>query len=151
MIGWHGASMLCYVTPKEHLGLPGKQDVKDGMIAYRIAAHAADLAKGHPGAQRWDDALSKARFEFRWEDQFNLSLDPETARAFHDETLPAQPAKTAHFCSMCGPKFCSMRITQDVRDYAKAHGLDPNAAVKAGLEEKAVEFREGGGGIYRKA
>jgi phosphomethylpyrimidine synthase len=116
--------MLCYVTPKEHLGLPNLEDVKQGMIAYKIAAHAADLAKGHPGAQAWDDALSKARFEFRWEDQFNLAMDPETARAYHDETLPAQPAKTAHFCSMCGPKFCSMRISQDVRDYAEAKGMD---------------------------
>ncbi|MGI8425644.1 MAG: phosphomethylpyrimidine synthase ThiC [Actinomycetota bacterium] len=123
MIGWYGTAMLCYVTPKEHLGLPNKQDVKDGVIAYKIAAHAADLAKGHPGAQAWDDAISKARFEFRWEDQFNLSLDPETARSFHDETLPAEPAKKAHFCSMCGPRFCSMKITQDVRDFARAQGL----------------------------
>ncbi|MBU6424041.1 MAG: phosphomethylpyrimidine synthase ThiC [Chloroflexi bacterium] len=151
MIGWYGTAMLCYVTPKEHLGLPDKDDVRDGVITYKIAAHAADLAKGHPAAQAWDDALSKARFEFRWRDQFALSLDPETAGAMHDETLPAEGAKVAHFCSMCGPKFCSMRITQDVRDYAKAHGLDPNAAVKVGLEEKAVEFREGGGAIYRKA
>ncbi|MDE3103240.1 MAG: phosphomethylpyrimidine synthase ThiC [Chloroflexota bacterium] len=151
MIGWYGTAMLCYVTPKEHLGLPDKDDVRDGVITYKIAAHAADLAKGHPAAQAWDDALSKARFEFRWRDQFALSLDPETAGAMHDETLPAEGAKVAHFCSMCGPKFCSMRITQDVRDYAKAHGLEPDAAVKVGLEEKAVEFREGGGAIYRKA
>ncbi|MDE3111660.1 MAG: phosphomethylpyrimidine synthase ThiC [Chloroflexota bacterium] len=151
MIGWYGTAMLCYVTPKEHLGLPDKDDVRDGVITYKIAAHAADLAKGHPAAQAWDDALSKARFEFRWRDQFALSLDPETAGAMHDETLPAEGAKVAHFCSMCGPKFCSMRITQDVREYAKAHGIDAEAAVKVGLEEKAVEFREGGGAIYRKA
>ena len=125
MIGMHGTAMLCYVTPKEHLGLPDREDVKEGMIAYKIAAHAADLAKGHPGAQAWDDALSKARFEFRWEDQFNLSLDPDTARAYHDETLPAEPAKTAHFCSMCGPKFCSMRISQDVRELAEPRGCRP--------------------------
>ncbi|HET9342758.1 MAG TPA: phosphomethylpyrimidine synthase ThiC [Candidatus Eremiobacteraceae bacterium] len=136
MIGWFGTAMLCYVTPKEHLGLPDKQDVKDGVIAYKIAAHAADLAKGHPTAHHWDDVLSKARFEFRWEDQFALSLDPETARAFHDETLPAQGAKVAHFCSMCGPHFCSMRITQDVRDYAKQLEID------AGLKAKAEEYRE---------
>jgi phosphomethylpyrimidine synthase len=142
MIGWFGTSMLCYVTPKEHLGLPDKQDVKDGVIAYKIAAHAADLAKGHPGAQRRDDALSKARFEFRWEDQFNLSLDPETAREFHDETLPAPAAKGAHFCSMCGPHFCSMKITQDVRDYAAEKGITTDDALRAGLEEKAREFRE---------
>src|SRR5205807_10479452 len=123
MIGWYGTAMLCYVTPKEHLGLPDRDDVKQGVIAYKIAAHAADLAKGHPTAQAWDDALSKARFEFRWQDQFALSLDPETARAYHDQTLPAEPAKTAHFCSMCGPKFCSMKISQDVRDYAAAHGV----------------------------
>src|SRR5579859_6933373 len=151
MIGWYGTAMLCYVTPKEHLGLPDKDDVREGVIAYKIAAHAADLAKGHPAAQAWDDALSKARFEFRWRDQFALSLDPETAGAMHDETLPAEGAKVAHFCSMCGPKFCSMRITQDVREYAKAHGLDPEAAVKVGLEEKAIEFRDGGSAIYRKA
>jgi phosphomethylpyrimidine synthase len=136
MIGWYGTAMLCYVTPKEHLGLPNKDDVKAGVIAYKIAAHAADLAKGHPRARAWDDALSKARFEFRWEDQFNLALDPVTARAFHDETLPAEGAKVAHFCSMCGPKFCSMKITQDVRDYA------------AEMEAKAAEFRELGGEIY---
>jgi len=149
MIGWYGTAMLCYVTPKEHLGLPNKQDVKDGVIAYKIAAHAADLAKGHPSAQVRDDAISKARFEFRWQDQFNLSLDPETALAYHDETLPADPAKAAHFCSMCGPKFCSMRITQDVREYAQKHGLEDDAALTAGLEEKAREFREQGGRIYQ--
>jgi phosphomethylpyrimidine synthase len=147
MIGWYGTAMLCYVTPKEHLGLPDRQDVKDGVIAYKIAAHAADLAKGHPGAQRWDDALSQARFDFRWEDQFNLSLDPETARSMHDETLPAAGAKVAHFCSMCGPKFCSMRITQDIRDYARDHGVGEDQAVRLGMEEKAIEFRELGGRI----
>ena len=139
MIGWYGTAMLCYVTPKEHLGLPNRYDVKAGVIAYKIAAHAADLAKGHPRAQAWDNALSKARFDFRWEDQFNLALDPVTARAFHDETLPAEGAKVAHFCSMCGPKFCSMKITQDVREYA------------AEMERKAVEFREAGGELYVKA
>jgi phosphomethylpyrimidine synthase len=148
MIGWFGTAMLCYVTPKEHLGLPNKKDVKDGVIAYKIAAHAADLAKGHPGAQAWDDAISKARFEFRWEDQFNLALDPQTARAFHDETLPQDGAKVAHFCSMCGPKFCSMKITQDVRDYAASQGLLAADAVAAGLEEKARQFRTSGGEIY---
>jgi phosphomethylpyrimidine synthase len=151
MIGWYGTAMLCYVTPKEHLGLPNRQDVKDGVIAYKIAAHAADVAKGHPGAQAWDDALSAARFEFRWEDQFNLSLDPATARSMHDETLPAQGAKVAHFCSMCGPKFCSMRITQDIRDYAAGKGVDEQLAVQIGLEEKAREFREGGGQIQVRA
>ena len=151
MIGWYGTAMLCYVTPKEHLGLPDKKDVKDGVIAYRIAAHAADLAKGHPGARAWDDALSKARFEFRWEDQFNLSLDPETARAFHDETLPAEGAKLAHFCSMCGPHFCSMKITQDVRDYAAKQGLDERDALAKGMEAKAVEFVKKGAEIYSKA
>jgi phosphomethylpyrimidine synthase len=140
--------MLCYVTPKEHLGLPNKDDVKAGVIAYRIAAHAADLAKGHPRAQEWDDALSKARFEFRWEDQFNLALDPVTARAYHDETLPAEGAKVAHFCSMCGPKFCSMKITQDVREYAAAHGLESAAALEEGMREKAEQFRERGSEIY---
>ncbi|MCU1462568.1 MAG: thiamine biosynthesis protein ThiC [Acidimicrobiales bacterium] len=149
MIGWFGTAMLCYVTPKEHLGLPDRDDVKAGVIAYKIAAHAADLAKGHPGAQAWDDALSKARFEFRWVDQFDLSLDPETARAYHDETLPAEPAKTAHFCSMCGPKFCSMRISQDVRDYAAAHGVPDDEAIDLGLEEKAAEFVAGGSQVYR--
>jgi phosphomethylpyrimidine synthase len=149
-IGMFGTAMLCYVTPKEHLGLPDLDDVKQGMIAYKIAAHAADLAKGHPGAQEWDDALSKARFEFRWEDQFELSMDPELARSYHDETLPAEPAKTAHFCSMCGPKFCSMRISQDVRDYAAAQGTDLSSAVEIGLKEKAAEFREGGASLYRE-
>ncbi|MGB0090835.1 MAG: phosphomethylpyrimidine synthase ThiC [Planifilum fulgidum] len=149
MIGWYGTAMLCYVTPKEHLGLPNKEDVKEGVIAYKIAAHAADLAKGHPGAQLRDDALSKARFEFRWTDQFNLSLDPERARAYHDETLPAEPAKTAHFCSMCGPKFCSMRISQDLREYAVKKGLNLEEAVETGLKEKAREFRETGARLYR--
>ncbi|MBO2531797.1 hydroxymethylpyrimidine synthase [Planifilum fulgidum] len=149
MIGWYGTAMLCYVTPKEHLGLPNKEDVKEGVIAYKIAAHAADLAKGHPGAQLRDDALSKARFEFRWTDQFNLSLDPERARAYHDETLPAEPAKTAHFCSMCGPKFCSMRISQDLREYAAKKGLTLEEAVETGLKEKAKEFRETGSRLYR--
>jgi phosphomethylpyrimidine synthase len=148
MIGWFGTAMLCYVTPKEHLGLPDRQDVKDGVIAYKIAAHAADLAKGHPGAQDRDDALSKARFEFRWNDQFNLSLDPDTARAFHDETLPAEPAKAAHFCSMCGPKFCSMRITQDVRAYAAEHGVGDWEALELGMKEKSVEFVASGGEVY---
>jgi phosphomethylpyrimidine synthase len=151
MIAWHGTAMLCYVTPKEHLGLPDRDDVKAGVIAYKIAAHAADLAKGHPGARLRDDALSRARFEFRWADQFNLSLDPDTARAFHDETLPAPGAKLAHFCSMCGPKFCSMKITQEVRDYAAARGLDEGHALAAGLAEKAGEFRREGGGLYREA
>jgi phosphomethylpyrimidine synthase len=151
VIGMHGTAMLCYVTPKEHLGLPDRDDVKQGMIAYKIAAHAADLAKGHPGAQAWDDALSKARFEFRWEDQFNLALDPQTARTYHDETLPAEPAKTAHFCSMCGPKFCSMRISQDVRDYAASHGVDAAVAVELGMKEKADEFRRTGGELYQQA
>jgi phosphomethylpyrimidine synthase len=152
MIGWFGTAMLCYVTPKEHLGLPNRKDVKDGVITYKIAAHAADLAKGHPRAREWDDALSKARFEFRWEDQFNLSLDPETAREFHDETLPAEGAKVAHFCSMCGPKFCSMKITQEVREYAAQHGLPAETvAVVQGLREKAAEFKQTGGEIYRPA
>jgi phosphomethylpyrimidine synthase len=150
MIGWYGTAMLCYVTPKEHLGLPDKKDVKDGVIAYKIAAHAADLAKGHPGAQNRDDALSQARFEFRWEDQFNLSLDPDTARAFHDETLPAQGAKLAHFCSMCGPHFCSMKITQDVRDYAAKKGMDAEEALVAGMQEKAEEFKKTGSKIYHE-
>jgi len=148
MIGMYGTAMLCYVTPKEHLGLPNREDVKEGMIAYKIAAHAADLAKGHPGAQARDDALSKARFEFRWEDQFALSLDPERARGYHDETLPATPAKTAHFCSMCGPKFCSMRISQDVRDYAAAHGVGAEEAVELGMKEKSAEFTARGGSVY---
>ncbi len=149
MIGWFGCAMLCYVTPKEHLGLPNREDVKAGVIAYKIAAHAADLAKGHPGAQARDNALSRARFEFRWEDQFNLSLDPETAREFHDETLPAEGAKLAHFCSMCGPRFCSMQITQELRDYALRQGLDQEEARRRGLKEKAEEFKRGGGEIYR--
>jgi phosphomethylpyrimidine synthase len=151
MIGWYGCAMLCYVTPKEHLGLPNKKDVKDGVIAYKIAAHAADLAKGHPGAQYRDNAISKARFEFRWNDQFNLSLDPETAREFHDETLPMEGAKTAHFCSMCGPHFCSMRITEDVRRYAQEQQLSGEDALKAGMEQKAREFNEAGAEIYSKA
>ena len=141
MIGWYGTAMLCYVTPKEHLGLPNRDDVKAGVIAYKIAAHAADLAKGHPRAQIWDDALSKARFEFRWEDQFNLALDPVTARAFHDETLPSEGAKGAHFCSMCGPKFCSMEITQQIRDFAEREGVPVEQAIEVGLAEKAKEFR----------
>jgi phosphomethylpyrimidine synthase len=142
--------MLCYVTPKEHLGLPNRDDVKEGVITYKIAAHAADLAKGHPGAQARDNALSKARFEFRWEDQFNLSLDPERARAFHDQTLPQENAKVAHFCSMCGPQFCSMKITQDVRDYAAQVGLAEEEALKKGLEQKSTEFVRTGGEIYRE-
>jgi phosphomethylpyrimidine synthase len=150
MIGWYGCAMLCYVTPKEHLGLPNKKDVKDGVIAYKIAAHAADLAKGHPGAQYRDNAISKARFEFRWEDQFNLSLDPETAREFHDETLPQEGAKTAHFCSMCGPHFCSMKITEDVRKYAAEQELSEEKALRAGMEQKAREFTEAGAEIYSK-
>ena len=151
LIGWYGTAMLCYVTPKEHLGLPNKKDVKDGIIAYKIAAHAADLAKGHPGAQLRDNALSKARFEFRWQDQFNLGLDPDTAREFHDETLPKEAMKTAHFCSMCGPHFCSMKITQDVRDYAHKQGLSAEEALKKGMQEKAVEFVTQGAEIYRRA
>ena len=151
VIGMHGTAMLCYVTPKEHLGLPDRDDVKQGMIAYKIAAHAADLAKGHPGAQAWDDALSKARFEFRWEDQFDLAMDPGTARRFHDETLPAAPAKTAHFCSMCGPKFCSMRISQDVRDYAAARKVPVAMAVVEGMREKSAQFRETGASVYVEA
>ena len=150
MIGWFGTAMLCYVTPKEHLGLPNKQDVREGVITYKIAAHAADLAKGHPGARERDDALSKARFEFRWEDQFNLALDPETAREYHDETLPADGAKVAHFCSMCGPKFCSMKITQEVREYAAKQGLEEQAALEEGMKEKASQFKEGGSEIYLK-
>lgn len=150
MIGWYGTAMLCYVTPKEHLGLPDKEDVKAGVIAYKIAAHAADLAKGHPGAQLRDDALSKARFEFRWDDQFNLSLDPTTARSFHDATLPSQAAKLAHFCSMCGPHFCSMKITQDVREFASRKGIAEDEALRVGLEEKAKEFTSFGGEVYKK-
>jgi phosphomethylpyrimidine synthase len=151
MIGWYGCAMLCYVTPKEHLGLPNKKDVKDGVIAYKIAAHAADLAKGHPGAQYRDNAISKARFEFRWTDQFNLSLDPETALAFHDETLPMEGAKTAHFCSMCGPHFCSMKITEDVRKYAAEQGLAEDQALVSGMQEKSKEFVEKGAEVYAKA
>ncbi|UOQ91869.1 phosphomethylpyrimidine synthase ThiC [Halobacillus shinanisalinarum] len=149
MIGWYGTAMLCYVTPKEHLGLPNRDDVREGVITYKIAAHAADLAKGHPGAQERDDALSKARFEFRWRDQFNLSLDPERAIEYHDETLPAEGAKTAHFCSMCGPKFCSMRISQDIRNYAKDNELFTKEAIEKGMQEKAEEFKKSGGNIYQ--
>jgi phosphomethylpyrimidine synthase len=149
MIGWYGTAMLCYVTPKEHLGLPNRDDVKDGVIAYKIAAHAADLAKGHPGAQERDNALSKARFEFRWQDQFNLSLDPTTARDFHDETLPADAAKQAHFCSMCGPAFCSMKITQDVRDFAAKQGITAEQALTDGMAQKAEEFRAQGHALYQ--
>ncbi|MBP1625584.1 MAG: phosphomethylpyrimidine synthase ThiC [Holophagaceae bacterium] len=151
MIGSMGTAMLCYVTPKEHLGLPNKKDVKDGVIAYKIAAHAADLAKGHPGAMAWDNAMSKARFEFRWEDQFHLAMDPETAIEFHDATLPQEGAKQAHFCSMCGPHFCSMKISQDVREYARTHGMSEEEALKAGLEEKAQEFEATGAEVYREA
>ncbi len=151
MIGWYGTAMLCYVTPKEHLGLPNKKDVKDGIMAYKVAAHAADLAKGHPGAQLRDNALSKARFEFRWEDQFNLGLDPDTAKDFHDETLPQHGAKLAHFCSMCGPHFCSMKITQDVREYAERRGLSTQEALVRGMEEKAGEFVDQGAEIYHRA
>ncbi len=150
-IGWYGTAMLCYVTPKEHLGLPNKQDVRDGIITYKIAAHGADLAKGFPGAQVRDNALSKARFEFRWEDQFNLGLDPEKARSMHDETMPKEAHKVAHFCSMCGPNFCSMKITQDVRDYAAKEGISEDEALMRGLEEKAVEFKQQGAEIYKKA
>lgn len=151
MIGWYGCAMLCYVTPKEHLGLPDKNDVRDGVITYKIAAHAADLAKGHPGSQRRDNALSKARFEFRWEDQFNLALDPEKAREFHDETLPSDSAKVAHFCSMCGPQFCSMKISQEVRDYAQKIQLGHEEAIKAGMQEKSEEFKAAGSKLYQKA
>jgi phosphomethylpyrimidine synthase len=151
MIGWYGTAMLCYVTPKEHLGLPNKSDVKDGIMAYKVAAHAADLAKGHPGAQIRDNALSKARFEFRWDDQFNLGLDPDKAREFHDETLPQNGAKLAHFCSMCGPHFCSMKITQDVREYAATLGVSDDEALKQGMQTKAVEFVKKGAEIYSKA
>ncbi|RMH93224.1 phosphomethylpyrimidine synthase ThiC [Lysobacter pythonis] len=149
MIGWYGTAMLCYVTPKEHLGLPCREDVREGIMAYKIAAHAADLAKGHPGAQVRDNALSKARFEFRWQDQFHLGLDPERAMEYHDETLPKEAHKQAHFCSMCGPHFCSMKITQDVRDYAARHGIDEQEALKAGMEEKSAEFRQQGAEVYR--
>ncbi|MFC3519092.1 phosphomethylpyrimidine synthase ThiC [Streptomonospora nanhaiensis] len=147
-IAWHGTAMLCYVTPKEHLGLPNRDDVKTGVITYKLAAHSADLAKGHPRAQEWDDALSAARFEFRWQDQFHLALDPETAQSFHDETLPAQPAKTAHFCSMCGPKFCSMKITQDVRRYAEENGLSTVEAIDKGMRDKSAEFADRGKRVY---
>ncbi len=150
-IGWYGTAMLCYVTQKEHLGLPNKEDVREGIVSYRVAAHAADLAKGHPGAQLRDNAMSKARFEFRWEDQFNLSLDPEKAREFHDETMPKESAKVAHFCSMCGPHFCSMKISQDVRDYAQQHGLNEAEVFDAGMQEKSEEFRKQGAEVYRKA
>lgn len=150
MIGWFGTAMLCYVTPKEHLGLPDKNDVKEGIITYKLAAHAADLGKGHPGAQIRDNALSKARFEFRWDDQFNLGLDPDKAKSFHDETLPKESAKVAHFCSMCGPHFCSMKITQDVRDFAAAQGIDEKAALEKGMETKAVEFVKAGAEVYRR-
>ncbi|MDP5138332.1 phosphomethylpyrimidine synthase ThiC, partial [Rheinheimera baltica] len=149
-IGWYGCAMLCYVTPKEHLGLPDKNDVKEGLIAYKIAAHAADLAKGHPGAQLRDDALSKARFEFRWQDQFNLSLDPERARDYHDQTLPQESGKVAHFCSMCGPKFCSMKISQDVRDYAEKIAVQQVDA-EQGMQTKARQFRQHGAALYHKA
>jgi len=148
MIGWYGTAMLCYVTPKEHLGLPNRDDVKVGIITYKLAAHAADVAKGHPAARQWDDELSKARFEFRWEDQFNLSLDPDTARTYHDATLPRDAAKVAHFCSMCGPKFCSMKITQDVRDYAAAHQISSEDALSQGMEEKSAEFQANGAELY---
>jgi len=151
MIGWYGTALLCYVTPKEHLGLPNRKDVKDGVIAYKIAAHAADLAKGHPGAQYRDNAISKARFEFRWEDHFNLSLDPDTARVFHDETLPQDTAKTAHFCSMCGPKFCSMEITQQVRDFAASQECTEEEALRKGMDTKSTEFREAGAELYQKS
>jgi phosphomethylpyrimidine synthase len=150
MIGWYGTAMLCYVTPKEHLGLPNKDDVKEGIITYKLAAHAADLGKGHPGAQIRDNALSKARFEFRWADQFNLGLDPDKAKSFHDETLPKESAKVAHFCSMCGPHFCSMKITQDVREYAAREGLTETDALAKGMEVKAVEFVKQGAEVYRK-
>ena len=153
MIGWYGTAMLCYVTPKEHLGLPNKEDVKEGLITYKIAAHAADLAKGHPGAQIRDNAMSKARFEFRWEDQFALALDPDTAKAYHDETLPKEAHKVAHFCSMCGPKFCSMKITQDVRDYAASQEAEKAAEAREaeqGMLEKSREFKAQGAEIYKK-
>lgn len=148
MIGWFGTAMLCYVTPKEHLGLPNRDDVREGVIAYKIAAHAADLAKGHPSAQKRDNALSKARFEFRWRDQFNLGLDPERALEYHDETLPAEGAKVAHFCSMCGPKFCSMRISHDIRKYAGDNTLDERLTIEKGMKEKSKEFKEVGAQIY---
>jgi len=149
-IGWYGCAMLCYVTQKEHLGLPNKEDVREGIVTYKVAAHAADLAKGHPGAQARDNAMSKARFEFRWEDQFNIALDPEKARSFHDETLPKDSAKIAHFCSMCGPHFCSMKISQDVRDYAKEKGIKEEEALKQGMDEKSQQFLEEGAEVYHK-
>jgi phosphomethylpyrimidine synthase len=149
MIGWYGTAMLCYVTPKEHLGLPDRDDVKQGVIAYKIAAHAADVAKGHPGARAWDDALSRARFDFRWEDQFEIGLDPDTARKYHDETLPADGAKQAHFCSMCGPQFCSMKITEELRAYAAQRGVSETEALERGLAEKRAEFQQAGGSLYR--
>jgi phosphomethylpyrimidine synthase len=148
MIGWYGTAMLCYVTPKEHLGLPDRNDVKQGIIAYKIAAHAADVSKGHPTARARDEALSKARFEFRWHDQFNLSLDPDTAREFHDETLPKEVSKVAHFCSMCGPKFCSMKISQEVREYADQQGVAETEALTQGMQAKSSEFRAAGSEIY---
>jgi len=148
MIGWMGTAMLCYVTPKEHLGLPNRDDVKQGLIAYKIAAHAADVAKGHPGVRARDDALSQARFDFRWQDQFNLGLDPETARDFHDETLPKDAAKVAHFCSMCGPKFCSMKITQEVREFAAKQGVGDGEAIAQGMAQKSEEFKQVGGELY---
>jgi phosphomethylpyrimidine synthase len=148
MIGWYGCAMLCYVTPKEHLGLPNKEDVREGVITYKIAAHAADLAKGHPAAQERDNAISKARFEFRWEDQFNLSLDPDIAKEYHDETLPQDGAKTAHFCSMCGPTFCSMKISEEVRQYAEENGMQTEEAIASGMKEKAEQFKESGSEIY---
>jgi len=148
MIGWYGTAMLCYVTPKEHLGLPNRDDVKEGIMAYKVAAHAADLAKGHPNAQKRDDALSKARFEFRWHDQFNLSLDPERAREYHDETLPSENAKVAHFCSMCGPKFCSMKISHDIRTYAEDNQLNPEESFEKGMSEQSERFKETGSKIY---
>lgn len=148
MIGWYGTAMLCYVTPKEHLGLPNKNDVRTGVVTYKLAAHAADLAKGHPGAQHRDDALSKARFEFRWEDQFNLGLDPELAREYHDETLPAEGAKIAHFCSMCGPKFCSMKISQEVMNFAAENEIKEDVVLAKGMEEKSKEFKEKASGVY---
>jgi phosphomethylpyrimidine synthase len=150
MIGWYGTAMLCYVTPKEHLGLPNKQDVKEGVMAYKIAAHAADLAKGHPAAQYRDNAMAKARFEFRWEDQFNLSLDPETARAYHDATMPQEAAKSAHFCSMCGPQFCAMKITEEVRRYAREQEASEASTVAEGLRQKAEEFQRTGAKLYTK-
>ncbi len=150
-IGWYGTAMLCYVTPKEHLGLPNKEDVREGIITYKIAAHAADLAKGFPGAQVQDNAMSKARFEFRWKDQFALALDPERAEEYHDETMPKDAHKVAHFCSMCGPNFCSMKITQDVREFAAKQGVMEEAALDVGMEEKAIEFRKQGAELYNKA